>query len=171
MRHHPNKKVVAAALTAGLVFGASGVAVAWFTEGGTGSGTAQVGTGTTGVFDITTPGPSSYLTPGSGPQSFDLVIHNTSGADAHIGTVYMEMNSKNGDAATSPGNVQITGCTATWFTVSTSVAVDQTIAAGATVHLSNYEITEPTIAMSNVSASQDDCQATGPGILFSTSGF
>ena len=171
MKHQLNRKVVAAALTAGLVFGGSGIAVAWFTEGGSGTGSAHVGTGTTTAFTITTTGPSTDLTPGGGPQSFDISIQNSSGADAHIGTIFMALDSNGSDAATSPGSVDIPGCLVDWFTLTPSVTVDQTIAAGTTVNLSDYAITEPTIAMPAFGGSPDSCQDSSPGILFTTSGF
>ena len=49
MRRFMTKKVVAIGLATGLILGAAGVAVAYFTSTGTGTGTGTVGSPTSGA--------------------------------------------------------------------------------------------------------------------------
>jgi len=170
MQPHIDRKVMMLALTAGLAFGAGGVAAAYFTSSGTGTGRAEVGT-TTGAFDLTTDGPATSLLPGDGPEAFDVAITNTSGADAHVGTVYegVARYGDSGDAATQDG-ADIPGCLAVWFSVTPSVAVDELVAPGATVHASDGGRPLPTVTLSESATDQDACQGRSVGITFGTVG-
>jgi len=170
MRRHLDRRVVMLALTAGLTFGAGGIAAAYFTSGGTGSGSAEVGS-TTGAFVLTTGGPATPLLPGDGPGAFDVAVTNTSGADAHIGTVSeaVARYGDSGDAATQDG-ADIPGCSADWFSVTPSVAVDELVAPGATVHASDGGRPLPTVTLSESGTDQDACQGRSVGITFTTTG-
>ncbi|HVC67269.1 MAG TPA: hypothetical protein VND44_06710 [Acidimicrobiales bacterium] len=170
MQRHIDRKVMMLALAAGLTFGAGGIAAAYFTSSGTGSGRADVGT-TTGAFDVTTGGPATPLLPGDGPRAFDVAITNTSGADAHIGTVYeaVARYGDSGDAATQDG-ADIPGCLAGWFSVTPSLAVDELVAPGATVHASDGGHPLPTVTLSESATNQDACQGRSVGITFGTAG-
>jgi hypothetical protein len=165
-----DRRVLGLALAAGLVFGTGGVAAAYFTSSGTGTGRAEVGT-TTGAFDITTDGPGVPLLPGDGPQDFDVAITNTGATDAHIGTVRagVARYGDSGDAATRDG-ADIPGCSASWFSVTPSVAIDELVGPGGTVHASDGGQSLPTITLSESGTNQDACQGRSVGITFTTAG-
>jgi hypothetical protein len=159
------KKVAAFAITAVLAVGGGGIAFAYFTSGGSGVGSAQVGTLPVGAFDITSSGPGTPLVPGNGPQPFDVNIENTSGQSAYVGTVSMTINTNTatGDAETSAGD-DITGCQANWFTVNGSFNANAEIAADSSQTFSgvgNISMADDPID------NQDACQGAAVGIDFS----
>ena len=164
MMRFTHKKTAAVAVTAVLALSGGGIAFAYFTAGGSGSGSANVGSAPTDAFSITSTGPSSPLLPGNPPQSFEVDVANTTGQAAYVGTVYMKVMTyqESGDAATAEG-ADIVGCTASWFSVTDSVDVDQVVPAHGSV-----SSTTPTIQMPAQSLNQDACKDASVGIAFTT---
>ena len=164
------KKVAAVAVTAGLVLGGGGIAFAYFTSNGGGSGSASVGSSGSNDFTITSDGPSTALLPGNGAQPFDFTATNTGSGNDYLGTVYLSVDTFDGgpDAATVDG-VDIPGCDASWFTITPSFAVDSTVPSLGTISASDVvAVPQPTITMADSGTDQDACQGASVGIAFST---
>ena len=77
MNHFLNKKTAGVVLAVSLVIGGGGVAFAYFTSGGSGSGSANVGTTGATDFAITQSGPQGALYPGGAPLAFTVQAQNT----------------------------------------------------------------------------------------------
>ena len=171
MKRFTHKKAAAVAVTAVLVLGGGGIAYAYFTSGGSGTGSAEVGTSPSDAFTISAAGPYAALLPGNGPQSFDVRVANTTGLDSYIGTVYMGIATygDSGDAATAAGD-DIPGCLASWFTVTPSIDFDEVVPADGNVTSTGLGVDAPTIEMPAASVDQDPCQGASVGIAFSTTG-
>ncbi len=168
MTRWTHKRIAAVGLTAIMLLGGGGIAYAYFTASGNGVGSGSVGTGPGDAFAISSDGPDAALTPGSGDQPFDVTVHNTSGQSAYVGTVAMSVltNADTGDAET-PQGVDIAGCDASWFTVTSSLGVDTTVAAGDTVTASGLDLDLPSISMTESGTDQDACEGSDIGIAFS----
>ena len=171
MRITHKKKVGAAAVTAVLTLGGGGIAFAYFTSGGTGTGSAQVGSSPPDAFTITSTGPTTALVPGNGAQPFVVEVANTTGQDAYVSTVFLSVATfgDSGDAATAAGG-DISGCSASWFAVTPSVTFDEVVPAGGNVTSAGLGSAAPTIEMPGSASDQDPCQGAAVGITFSTTG-
>jgi len=161
-----DKKMVAVALTTGLVLGGGGVAFAYFNSTGTGTGTASVGT-PSNDFIFTTAGPDT-LYPGAGPQSFNVTATNNGLVPEHVGIVpvsLMVSGTGVGQVVTDHLGVAIDGCLSSWFAISSSATMNQTVAAGASYTLST---SEPTISLDESGTDQTACAGHSVGIQFGT---
>ncbi len=162
------KKVAAVGIAAVMAVGGGGIAFAYFTSGGSGTGSAQVGTGPDDAFSFTSTGPATPLTPGADSQPFDVSVTNTSDQAAFVGLVSMSIATfPGGDAATADGS-DIPGCLASWFTVDPTLDVGTTVGAGDTVTASGLGIDEPTISMTESNTDQNPCEDASIGINFSS---
>ena len=165
MNRFINKKMAAVVLTTGLVLGGGGVAFAYFTSTGTGTGHANVGT-PSNDFTFATDGPAT-LYPGADAQAFNVIATNNGSVPEHVGTVSVSlMTSGSGPSTvvTDEGHVAIPGCLASWFTVSSSATIDQTVAVG-----DSYTLTgggEPTIQLTESGTDQTACAGASVGIQF-----
>jgi hypothetical protein len=123
----------------GIFLGAvaiSGVAFAYFTSGGSGSGSATVGS--TSAVQISNDTPAGQLYPGGSAVSVSVHLHNPGSGNEYIGTV--------------SGSVEDNGsCLGSWFTVAPK-AYNAEVNAGAT------NDTTTTISMSDSGGNQDACQ-------------
>jgi hypothetical protein len=107
-------------LTVGLIAGVSGLAVAFFTAQGTGSGTGVVGNG--GAFVITAASPSGYLYPdtaGSNKnvETTDYTVTNTGGGNAQLDQVTISVANSDGSVFTSTDVGGDPACTAADFSI------------------------------------------------------
>jgi hypothetical protein len=59
---------------------------------------------------------------------------------------------------------------AEWFTVTPSVDLGSTVAAGDSVSTTSLDVTAPTIALNDSGTDQDACQNASVGISFTTTG-
>ena len=112
------KKFVAITLASGLVLGAGGIAAAYFTASGTGTGTATVGTPT--QFTITQFATFGTLGPGGTPQTLTFRIANTYLTTAHLSTVTAAVvvaGTGNIETATKVGHTPVPGCLASTFSL------------------------------------------------------
>jgi hypothetical protein len=152
-----------------LVFGGGSVAYAYFLSGGSGTGSARVGTTSSTAFTITTDGMATPLLPGDPPDGFDVNVTNSTGQDLHVGTIHLQVMTYGnaGDAATSTG-ADIPGCLASWFSVPAAWGFDQTVPAHSTMSSTSITSPPPTIAMATTDTDQDACQGASVGIEFST---
>jgi hypothetical protein len=161
--------LAAVAAIAVLVFGGGSVAYAYFLSGGSGVGSARIGTPSSTAFTITTDGIATPLLPGDPPDGFDVNVTNSTGQDLHVGTIHLRVMTYGnaGDAATSTG-ADIPSCLASWFSVPTAWGFDQTVPAHSTVSSTSITSPPPAIAMATTDTDQDACQGASVGIEFST---
>jgi hypothetical protein len=142
------RKRVLVPVAAVMALAVAGVALAYFTSSGTGSGTASVGTDAGVTISPVTINATLY--PG-GSSSVDFTVNNTStDTSAKVGKVV---------ADTSAGTNGITGlpvgCDASDFHFA-DVAVNAEIAAGGSTSSSG------TLSMDNSAANQDACKGASP---------
>ena len=108
---------MALAVTAGLVAGGGGIAFAYFTDSGSGTGSAQVAGPRTDVFTIAQidngEGPTGDMLPGGDPQEIDFSVTNNSDSGEYLGVVGLTVmtNTSTGDAETANGT-DISNCLA-----------------------------------------------------------
>ena len=171
MKRFKTKKIAAVVLTAGLVLGGGGIAFAYFTSTGSGTGSAQVGT-PSGVITFASTGPATPLLPDDTPVPFDfhMASNQPGGTMVYVGNVYLSiMRSGTGPTAVAEtaDGTPISGCLADWFTVTSSVFVDIEFNGPDGALASDSDgLTLPTIEMMNQLVSQDACQGASIGIGF-----
>lgn len=147
MRTYSTKsKIVVAAVTAGTL-GVSGVAYAYFTT--TGNGTGAATTGTSSAFAVTTDtATGGPLTPGGPSETIAFHVKNNNSGVQRLSAVAVTVAASNGSAwTTAPG------CSAADFTVGTPSFASGDVASGATVDGT------VTITMNNLGTPQDGCKS------------
>jgi hypothetical protein len=153
MRHFTKKRAVILGVIAAMAF--SAVAVAYFTSGGSGSGSATVGTSSSALITQTNTLGALYPTTS---QTVNLNIKNTSTGSQFVNKVHLD--SIAADAAHSACDVTSSGANAA-FTMA-DVTVGETLAAGATTSKSG------SLAMNDTGVSQDSCQGATLTLTFSS---
>jgi hypothetical protein len=153
MRHFTKKRAVILGVIAAMAF--SAVAVAYFTTGGSGSGSATVGSASTAL--ITQTNTLGALYPVTS-QAVNLDIKNTGSGSQFVSAVHLD--SITADAGHASCNVSSSGANAA-FTMA-DVTVGETLAAGATTSKSG------SLAMNDTGVSQDSCQGATLTLHFSS---
>ncbi len=169
MKHLKSRKVAAVALTVGLVVGGGGAAFAYFTSGGTGTGSVTVGSTGPTDFAVTQSGTVGDLYPGADPVPFTVRAQNTGTGDEHVDaiTVAVASDPETGYALDSAGD-PIDGCQASWFTVDSPVSVGD---GGTTLSPGAYsEPAGSSIGLTEAGVDQDACQGADVGLVFGTTG-
>jgi hypothetical protein len=119
---------------------------AYFTQSGSGSGQANVGTSS--AIQLSSATPVSSLYPGGSALGVTVTIHNPGNGSQYVGTI-------SGTVADNGG------CLGSWFTVS-PVAYNQTLAAGAS------DTASSSIQMNDSGTNQDACQGKSMTINWSS---
>lgn len=180
------KGLAGLAAVTGLVL-TSGVAVAYFTSGGQGTGTATVGTSTAWAVTSDAATTANSLTPGGPTETITYHVKNNSTGAQHLKQVTIAVATSSGvsPAATSgvysypsPANT-LPSCTKDDFqlggTLTAGAVETQTknaeIAAGATA---DYSVTVKMINRSDSAAgdglgNQDNCKSQSPPLFFAAS--
>ena len=162
MKRFMTKKVAAVALTAGLLVGTGGVAVAYFTSGGSGSGTANVGSpGATDFVITSTWNDGSAIYPGQGGVEYSATAKNTGSGSEYIGSVPVTIDNNGTDVINSEGQA-VSGCDYTWFNAP-NLAFNTQVNSGAT--------TDPvtgTVSMTESETDQSACQGVTLKLIFGT---
>lgn len=153
MRHLTKKRAVILAVVAAMAFSAA--AIAYFTAGGSGTGSATVGTSATAL--ITQTNTLGALYPATS-QPVNLDIKNTGTGSQFVNKVHLD--SITADAGHASCDVSSSGANAA-FTM-TDVTVGETLAASATTSKSG------TLAMNDTGVSQDSCQGATLTLHFSS---
>jgi hypothetical protein len=153
MRHFSKKRAAILGVVAAMAI--SAVAVAYFTNGGSGTGSATVGTSSAAL--ITQTNTLSALYPATS-QPVNLDIKNTGTGSQFVNKVHLD--SITADAGHASCDVSSSGANAA-FTMA-DVTVGETIAAGATVSKSG------SLAMNDTGVSQDSCQGATLTLTFSS---
>ena len=153
MRHLTKKRAVILAVVAAMAFSAA--AIAYFTAGGSGTGSATVGTSATAL--ITQTNTLGGLYPATS-QPVNLDIKNTGTGSQFVNAVHLA--SIAADSGHASCDVSSSGANAS-FTMA-DVTVGQTLAAGATTSKSG------SLAMNDTGVSQDSCQGATLTLTFSS---
>jgi len=145
-KHLSKKRVVLAAIVAVALTIASGVAYAYFTATGAGSGNATVGNSTV---ILLTPTISSTLYPAGTPASVSVVVKNNGSGAQYVNTIHLASITPDGGHSTCVTTVGAGPANA--FTMAdVSVATD--IAAGGTTTKVG------SLQMNDTGINQDACQ-------------
>jgi hypothetical protein len=160
-------------LTVGLIAGASGLAVAYFTAQGTGSGTGVVGNG--GAFVITANSPSGYLYPDTAGtnqnvESTDYTVTNSGGGNAVLDQVTISVATSTGAAYTYTDSAGDPACTAADFSIDSATpgtAFVDTSQAG-TYTGGQAKTGSFTLEMIDNGQNQDSCEGQTIPIYFTT---
>jgi hypothetical protein len=152
------KKFVAIGLASGIAIGAGGIAAAYFTASGTGTGSASVGSPT--PFTITQFATFGTLGPGGTPQTLTFRIANTYLTKQHLSTVTASVVAAvtgNIETATQPGHTPVPGCSASTFsTTLTPTPVTITLTLGTT------QVVTVTVFMHTNTSTQIACAGKHP---------
>ena len=154
MRFFTKKRAVILGVVAAMAFSAA--AVAYFTTGGSGTGSATVGTSSSAL--ITQTNTLTALYPAAGSQAVNLDIKNTGSGSQFVNAVHLD--SIAADAGHAGCDVSSSGANAA-FTMA-DVPVNATLAAGATTSKIG------SLAMNDTGVSQDSCQGATLTLTFSS---
>jgi len=135
-------------------------AIAYFTGTGSGTGQAQVGTST--PWSVTFGASTGTMYPGSGTSTVNYTVTNNGSGNQHLNTTTASV------VADGSGNVKssgtpVSGCLATWFSVSNSPP------AGTTLSPSASTTGSAAVTMAESGTNQDACKTVTPDILISAS--
>jgi hypothetical protein len=153
MRFFTKKRAVILGVVAAMAFSAA--AVAYFTTGGSGTGSATVGTSSSAL--ITQTNTLTALYPATS-RTVNLDIKNTGSGSQFVNAVHLD--SIAADAGHAGCDVSSSGANAA-FTMA-DVPVGETLAAGATTSKSG------SLAMNDTGVSQDSCQGASLTLTFSS---
>jgi hypothetical protein len=154
------KKYAASALAAGLVMGGAGIAAAYFSA--TGSGTGKTSVGGAVPFKVTQNTLTGMLYPGT-HQAVSFNVHNTGTGIQHYTITASDMTAAmnaTGTIITANTGKAVPGCKASWFTVAPASAVQAgTLTPGQSTTLNAL------VAMNNgtgTGSTQNACQTSFP---------
>ncbi len=140
------------ATTTAAVLAGSGIAVAYWTT--TGSGTGSATAGTTSVLTVAQTSSPAGLYPGGPASQLDISVTNPGTAAARITTL-----------TATPTSTDKPGCNAADFDVQVTGIAATTIAPGATTPFTNVG----TVALTETGVNQDACKGAVVTISYSVS--
>jgi hypothetical protein len=151
-RTHRKKKI--AAVTALLVVGGSGAFAFWSSMG---AGTGSVSTGTSTPFTVTSgTATGGALTPGGPAQTVPFTVTNPGTGSQNLAAVTVTVAGPGGTTWTD-----VSGCSASDYTVGTPTITAGQIASGASVSGT------VTVTMINLTTNQDACKNATVPLYFS----
>jgi hypothetical protein len=155
------KRIAIAAVAGAAVLATGGTAFAYFTAGGSGTGSASVGSATN--FTITQTGTSDGpLFPGGSENlTFTVTNPSTNTQSEDLSSVSANVPTDSGGNVLTTNNTSAGGCLASWFTatIPSPPSADTSLAPGASVTVT------VNLAMTNATSSQDKCQGiSGPNV-------
>jgi hypothetical protein len=140
-------------------------AYAYFT-GGTGTGTGSANTGSTtswGVSVGTFAGGPMF--PGSGTETATYTVTNTGGGNQALTTaVTASVKSSNGNI--TQNNVELAGCTASWYAATAGVP---TPAVGAVIAKNGTATGSVTVVLNESNSNQNVCKGATPDVTVTAS--
>ena len=146
------------ALTAGLVL-AGGAAFAWWTAGGSGTGSAS--TGSVSALTVVQTSTITGLAPGLPAQTLSGNFNNPNGGPVYVASVTASI-----DSVTDANGDPITGCNSSDYTLANA-----TMTVGAEVPSGNAKgsWTGATLAFNNKASNQDACKGAVVHLAYSAS--
>lgn len=151
------KKLVAGAVTVGLMAGA-GVSFAYWTTTGAGDGSATTGTST--PVTVTQVGAVTGLVPGGPAGAVNFKINNPASFNQYITTVLITKG-----AVTGPNVSVATPCTAADFTLVQPDSIDDDLTPGD----HTYSPSGATLKLDNTTSNQDGCKGASIALAFDAS--
>jgi hypothetical protein len=148
------RKRIIIAFVAMFTLAGAGVAFAYWTS--TGSGTGAATTGVSTAFTITSQAPVGTITPGGAGQTVAFTVTNPSGTAQYLTSVAVTLATTGGTPWVPPAGCLIADYTAT---VTTAVPVGD-IAAGASVN------GVATVTLANTGVNQNACQGQAVPLYF-----
>ncbi len=170
MKRHMGKKIVVILATVVIAAGVAGLAFAYFTDSGSGTGTAKVGT-STGWTVAQSGSYSGTMLPGAGTSVVTYTVTNASSghqAIASAGKVTSAIVNDGGTPAlVKSGGSAVTGCLASWFHAATPAAVGSPsypidLASGA-----SQDYTVDVTMDNSTTVNQDACKNITPDVTMS----
>jgi hypothetical protein len=155
------RSIVALSLIAVLAL--AGGAYAYFSTTGQGTGTVTVGSAST--FTVTPQGATGGpLLPGNGTEVIGYTVANAStSGNQQLNTTTAKVNSSGGNVTTGNGSTVVTGCQASWFSVTNTPPTAQVLAPSGTASGS------VSISLSDPGVNQDKCQGVSPDVVINAS--
>lgn len=139
------KKAIVVGAAAGIAVGAAGIAAAYFGIGGSGTGTATIGSPST----VTITGAAvSTLGPGA-VHHVGFTADNTNSFTVDVGAVTIT-----GISVTSTHS----GCLTSWFTLASATTALGTLTPGAHAYAATTSTHTPTIELKTVSTNESACE-------------
>jgi hypothetical protein len=138
----------------------AGAAIAYFTATGSGTGQATVGSST--PWEVTFGATTGTMYPGSGTSTVNYTVKNAGSGSQHLAGTTASVAHDGSGNVTSHGT-SVSGCLASWFSVTNHSPAATTLASGGTVTGS------ADVTMKNEEESQDACQGKTPDITVSAS--
>ena len=152
--HPRTKKTAIISITAALVLGGGGVAFAYWTSSGTGTGSAT--TGTSVALDVTSSAPTGpALSPGGASQSVPFEVSNPGSGSQSLTSVAVTVAAEDGTEW-----IDTPGCSAADYTLGTPVVTYGPIAGGDSVSGT------VSVTMNSLDADQDACQGVTVPLYF-----
>jgi hypothetical protein len=156
MRIKGSRKYAIVAGTVASVLIGGGIAAAYWTTGGSGTGSATAGTSV--PVTVAQLGSTSNLYPGGPSAPVNFSINNTNSGPAYVANVVVGIASVVKNAGAPVGT-----CDATDFTIVQPTAINANVPSGTT----NYATSGATIAMVNkAAANQDACKLATVNLSF-----
>jgi uncharacterized protein (UPF0333 family) len=148
-----------AVLGAVAILAMAGIAVAYFTSSGSGTGSASVGKSTAFTVEVSSD-TSGSLYPGSGSETLSYTVTNP-------GTGAQNLSATTATVASAGGNIteggnEVEGCKASWFTAKDSSPAPKNLKGGEST-TGSVEVTMQD------SGNQDACQGANPDITVNAS--
>ena len=152
------RRIAVVSATAVAVLGVAGVAFAYFTASGSGTGNATVGS--TGTWLVTQDSTTGTIYPGSGNSVITFNVKNTGTGDQQYSTATTAVNADGSGNITQSG-VGVSGCKASWFSpsITSDPGINTNVAGGASVKV-QVTVTMPTDSADN----QNACQGKLPDV-------
>jgi hypothetical protein len=135
-------------------------AIAYFI--GTGSGTGQATVGTSTPWGVTFQSTTGTMYPGLGTSTVRYTVTNNGPGNQHLNTTTASVVNDGSGNVTSSGT-PVTGCLASWFSVTNHPPAAATLAPSATT------TGTADVAMTESGTNQDACKSVTPDILISAS--
>jgi hypothetical protein len=158
------RRIVSGVLSVAILAGTAGIAAAFFTSSGNGTGQASVGAPTNWVV---TAGPvtGGPLYPGSGSEIVPFTITNNGGGNQAFSTLTATVVSSGGNI--TQNGTALPGCLSVWFT---ATAAASSPVAGTSIAGSGGTATDNvTVTMLNPAVNQNVCQNATPDINLAVS--
>lgn len=145
-----------AALGALAVLAIAGTAVAFFTAGGNGTGSATVGTVSSNIAISGDVASGSYLFPGGEPVTVPITVTNNGTTAVHVGTVTLTK-------VVASGTETAAQCDVSAFTMD-PVSIDQTVSPNG----GKSTVVNGSVKMADTKSNQDACQGASLALTFAT---
>ena len=162
------KRIVAGVLAVAIIAATGGIAAAYFTSSGNGTGTGLVGAPAGWTVSAGAHG-GGPLYPGSGSETIAYTITNTSPGNQAFTTLTATVVNDGTDI--EQGGTPLAGCLYTWFTATAaaSIPVAGTSLAGTSPGPAGTATDVVTVTMLNPAVNQNVCELATPDINLAVS--